>query len=373
MSDESILLSVVGARPQFVKLAPIVRALEKHDGCTHRIVHTGQHYDDRMSAIFFEQLELPRPDIDLGVGSASQGSQTAAMLAKLEEFLLRDKPSAVLTYGDTNSTLAATLAAAKLEIPVAHVEAGLRSFNRKMPEEINRLVADHCSDRLYAPTPNAMENLEQENLSERALLTGDVMRDAINHNIGLAEEKSRALDEFGLEEGGFGLVTVHRPVNTTGTALKSLLEALEEVARHRLPLLFPVHPRTRAVLDELSYKHEARLRLVDPVPYLDVIALIKAAAVVITDSGGMQKEAAFLGTPCLTLRDETEWTETVDMGVNRLVGNSGSSLVAAMAELGGSEDVFGNRVKQQIRKHYGSGNAAEIIVRDCLGWMDRRN
>ena len=183
MGDPPTLVSVVGARPQFVKLAPIVSALEQYGGCAHRIVHTGQHYDDKMSATFFEQLELPQPDVDLGVGSASQGAQTGAMLAKLEEYLQQEKPSAVLTYGDTNSTLAATLAAAKLHIPTAHVEAGLRSFNREMPEEINRLIADHCSDRLYAPTPGAMRNLEKENLVDRALLTGDVMLDAINHPI----------------------------------------------------------------------------------------------------------------------------------------------------------------------------------------------
>ena len=369
MGDPPTLVSVVGARPQFVKLAPIVSALEQYGGCAHRIVHTGQHYDDKMSATFFEQLELPQPDVDLGVGSASQGAQTGAMLAKLEEYLQQEKPSAVLTYGDTNSTLAATLAAAKLHIPTAHVEAGLRSFNREMPEEINRLIADHCSDRLYAPTPGAMRNLEKENLVDRALLTGDVMLDAINHNIELANKKSRALDEYGVEEGKFGLVTVHRPVNTTGEALKELLKALESIAESHLPLVFPVHPRTQAVLTELEYKSGAGLQLVDPVPYLDIITLIQAAAVVVTDSGGIQKEAAFLKTPCLTMRDETEWTETVDMGVNRLVGNSGSNLIAAISTSRTREKVFSDSVQDRIQEHYGSGNAAEVIVRDCLNWM----
>ena len=369
MGDPATLVSVVGARPQFVKLAPIVRALEQHRGCTHRIIHTGQHYDAKMSATFFEQLVLPQPDVDLGVGSAGHGAQTAAMLAKLEEYLMHEKPAAMLTYGDTNSTLAATLAAAKLHIPVAHVEAGLRSFNRAMPEEINRLVADHCSDRLYAPTPKAMDNLEKENLVDRALLTGDVMLDAIKHNIELADNKSRALDEYGVRKDTFGLVTVHRPVNTTGIALKVLLKALEYVAEKHLPLIFPVHPRTRVVLEEMGYKPGSALQLVDPLPYLDVITLIKAAAIVITDSGGMQKEAAFLKTPCLTMRDETEWTETVNFGVNRLVGNSGSNLAAAISKYQAAENVFNKSVQKQIQEHYGSGNAAEIIVRDCLDWM----
>ncbi len=369
MAAASTLVSVVGTRPQFVKLAPIVRSLEQRTACHHRIVHTGQHYDDRMSAAFFRQLELPTPDIDLGVGSANQGAQTAEMLTKLEEYLLDEKPGAVLTYGDTNSTLAATLAAAKLNIPVAHIEAGLRSFNRKMPEEINRLVADHCSNRLYAPTPKAMENLKNENLIDRALLTGDVMLDAINHNIEMAEKKSQALDEYDVKKRQFGLVTVHRPVNTTGKALKILLEALETVAENHLPLVFPVHPRTQAVLDEMGYKPGSGLQIVEPVPYLDVITLIRAAAVVITDSGGMQKEAAFLETPCLTMRHETEWTETLDIGVNRLVGNSGSDLVAAMSTFRNAEHLFTENVRDQIIAHYGSGNAANVIVDDCIDWI----
>jgi UDP-GlcNAc3NAcA epimerase len=369
MADGSTLVSVVGARPQFVKLAPIVRAAERRAECTHRIVHTGQHYDDKMSAAFFEQLEIPKPDIDLGVGSASQGAQTAAMLVKLEDYLLNEAPTAILTYGDTNSTLAATLAAAKLQIPVAHIEAGLRSFNRAMPEEVNRLVADHCSDRLYAPTPRAMENLKDENLADRAVLTGDVMLDAMNQNIALADKKSRALDEYGVRDIEFGLVTVHRPVNTSGQALTALLKALEHVADDRLPLVFPVHPRTRVILDELQYTPGPGLSIIEPLPYLDVITLLQAAAVLITDSGGMQKEAAFLKTPCLTMRDETEWTETVDIGVNRLVGNSGSDLVAAMAELEDSEQVFTHGVQDKIAEHYGSGDAANVIMDDCIGWM----
>lgn len=363
------LVSVVGARPQFVKLASIARAIESRAGIVHRVVHTGQHYDDSMSAAFFEQLELPRPDLDLGVGSGSHAVQTAAMLTRLESYLESNRPTAVLTYGDTNSTLAATLAAAKIHVPVAHIEAGLRSYNRDMPEEINRLVADHCSDRLYAPTPQAMKNLAKEDLDDRAVQTGDVMLDAVLHNIELAKAKSQALDAFGLRDKRYGLVTVHRPVNTDGDALQPLLAELEATVG-QLELILPVHPRTQAALDAMHYKAPEGLHLVGPLPYLDMILLIEHAAVVITDSGGIQKEAAFLHTPCLTMRDETEWTETVDMGVNRLVGNAaGSGLTEAVAEVLASRDPFGAKTLKEIRRQYGSGDAAEKIIGDCIDWL----
>jgi UDP-N-acetylglucosamine 2-epimerase len=238
-----------------------------------------------------------------------------------------------------------------------------------MPEELNRLVADHCSDRLYAPTPQAMENLRRENLANQSVLTGDVMLDAIQHNIGLSAAKSDALRNFGVKVGEFGLVTVHRPANTTGDALQKLLSSLEQVAKQYLPLLFPVHPRTRKVLAEISYRPPSQLQLIEPVPYLDCIALIQAATIVITDSGGMQKEAAFLGTPCITARDETEWTETVDIGVNRLVPNDGRSLAVAVAECLKKGDLFGAATLEQIRIHFGDGHAAACIVRDCVEWL----
>lgn len=372
MSGSLRIVSVVGARPQFVKLAPIIRALEARAGVTHRVIHTGQHYDARMSASFFEQLEMPPPDADLGVGSGSHAVQTASMLTKLERDFLGHKPAVVLVYGDTNSTLAATLAAAKIHIPVAHVEAGLRSFNRAMPEEINRLVADHCGDRLYAPTPQAFRNLEAEDLARRAVVSGDVMYDAVLHNIQLARQRSRILEALSLRERSFGLVTVHRPVNTTGEALRSLLRELEAVARDCLPLVFPVHPRTRAVLEELGYRPGEGLQLTEPMPYLDNIRLIESAAIVITDSGGMQKEAAFLETPCLTMRDETEWTETVDIGVNRLVGNAATGLVETIGGILQAPAVFGDDIRARLREHYGEGCAAAFIVDDCLAWLAGR-
>lgn len=369
MSGKTKLVSVVGARPQFVKLAPISRATDANSGVEHRVVHTGQHYDDSMSASFFEQLELPRPDLDLGVGSGTHGQQTAAMLSQLESYFTEHRPDAVLTYGDTNSTLAATLAATKIHVPVAHIEAGLRSFNRLMPEEINRLVADHCADRLYAPTPQAMTNLRNENLADRAVHSGDVMLDAVQHNIGLADAKSTALEKYDLKTGGFGLVTVHRPSNTTGDELHQLLGVLEHVAGQHLPLVFPVHPRTRAVLKEMAFEPPDGLTLLDPLPYLDNIALIKAAALVVTDSGGVQKEAAILHTPCMTMRDETEWTETVEIGVNFLVGNTGTRLVETVGKVLKSGDLFGRNTVDRIKEQYGGGDAAIRIIDDCVEWL----
>mgnify|MGYP000318429297 CR=1 FL=1 len=369
MGKRTRIASVVGARPQFVKLAPIIRAAAGRDGVAHRVIHTGQHYDQNMSASFFEQLEMPAPDLDLGVGSGSHAAQTAAMLARLEEDFLDYRPDAVLVYGDTNSTLAATLAASKIHVPVAHVEAGLRSYNRKMPEEINRLVADHCGDRLYAPTPVAMRNLAAENLSGRAVFSGDVMYDAVLHNIELARRSSNVLEALSLSSGGFGLVTVHRPVNTDPEPLQSLLGQLQRVARDQLPLVFPVHPRTRAVIEQIGFRPEGGLQLVEPQPYLDNIRLIEAAAVVITDSGGMQKEAAFLETPCLTMRNETEWVETVEIGVNRLVGDAATGLADSIAEMLQARGIFDEATRRQLRECYGEGNAAGFIVDDCLAWV----
>lgn len=369
MSRRRKLISVVGARPQFVKLAPIANAIDGADNAMHQVIHTGQHYDENMSAAFFDELKLPKPDIDLGVGSGSHAEQTGAMLTALEAAFLKESPDAVLVYGDTNSTLAATLAATKIHIPVAHIEAGLRSYDRGMPEEVNRLVADHCGDRLYAPTPRAMTNLETEGLTNRSVLSGDVMLDAVNTNRELAASKSDVLARFGLEPGAFGLVTVHRASNTTGDALTDLMQALEETANKHLKLIFPVHPRTRAMLDELDYAAPDGLTLTDPMPYLDNLSLIEAAALVLTDSGGVQKEAAFLHTPCLTLRDETEWTETVEIGANRLVGGNPEKLDDAVRDTLKAENVFDDAVIRRMIEHYGEGNAAELIVNDCLEWL----
>lgn len=363
------LVSVVGARPQFVKLAPIVRVAGQRGDVDHRILHTGQHYDSAMSDVFFEDLKMPAPDADLGIGSGSHGEQTAAMLVALEKTFSGERPDAVLVYGDTNSTLAATLAATKIHVPVAHIEAGLRSFNRKMPEEINRLVADHCSDRLYAPTPVAVANLEDENLGERTVRSGDVMRDAVNFNIEQARRSSTILDDLALEQAAFSLVTVHRPANTDGANLELLLDRLEESSRRHLPMVFPVHPRTRAMLEKMGYQPPPTLRLTEPMPYLDNLQLLDNARYVVTDSGGVQKEAAFLETPCFTARNETEWTETLDIGVNRIVHDGASGLLAAIEEFMVSPVEFGADVHRQIDESYGRGDAANRIVDDCVEWL----
>jgi UDP-N-acetylglucosamine 2-epimerase len=363
--------SIVGARPQFIKLAPVCRAFEAYStSSTHRIIHTGQHYDKSMSEVFFDELQIPKPDIDLNVGSGTHGRQTAAMLAALETEFETLPPDVVIVYGDTNSTLAATLAATKMHIPVCHVEAGLRSFNRGMPEEINRMVADHCCDRLYAPTPQAMCNLRTENLVDRALHTGDVMLDATLRNIDLARRKSTVLSDMGLKPGCFGLVTIHRPANTNGKAMRFVLGALEKAAARELPLVFPVHPRTQVMLDDMGFAPPPGLMLSPPLPYLDIIALIESAAMVITDSGGMQKEAAFLNTPCLTVRDETEWTETIDIGINRLVGIGGPGLLEAFEQYLMCPPAFDEDVQDRIKQHFGRGDAAEKIVGDCVDWMN---
>ena len=368
VADVIDIVSVVGARPQFVKLAPIARSLGSQAEIVHRVIHTGQHYDDQMSAVFFEELELPKPDEYLGVGSGTHAVQTAGMLMKLEQSFRDQRPDCVLVYGDTNSTLAATLAAVKLQIPIAHIEAGLRSFNRQMPEEINRIVADHCSDRLYAPTPAAMVNLDNENMTSRAVLSGDVMRDAVQFNSSMAQRTSRVLQQFDLTPGEFGVLTIHRPVNTTPSVLSMLLGTLSS-DDSPVPLLFPVHPRTRQVIDRLETPIGPRIRLADPVPYLDMLRLVEAAAVILTDSGGVQKEAAFLATPCVTLREETEWTETIVMGVNCLVGQSPPQIRDALQRVSGSGHIFTDSVMHKMDEHYGRGDAAAAIVNDLSIWL----
>ncbi len=321
------LLSIVGARPQFIKLGPLVRAIDQSNtrGMTeaieHRILHTGQHYDGSMSDIFFEELDLPVADFRLGVGSGSHAAQTAAMLTGIERVLEHEQPDVVVVYGDTNSTLAGALAAAKLNLPIAHVEAGLRSFNRGMPEETNRIVSDHISDLLLAPTLTAMGNLKTEGLASRAALTGDIMYDAVLHYRAVVQRNSTILSRLALQPGEYGLVTLHRAQNTDDRErMERLLATMNAIAADHLQLVFPVHPRTAARLKSLLpdwYAHP-RIQVIEPVGYLDSLALLTNARVALTDSGGLQKEALFLGCPCVTLRTETEWTETLAGGANVL-------------------------------------------------------
>ena len=360
------VMSIVGARPQFVKLAPIAREFDKLPSVRHSVVHTGQHYDTNMSAVFFDELNLPRPDYDLGVGSASHAAQTGQLMQALEECFLVQKPDVVLVYGDTNSTLAACLTASKMHLPVAHIEAGLRSFNRQMPEEINRIVADHTSNRLYVPSPTGMRNLDNENLSARAFLCGDVMRDVVNQNRALAANNSKIVETLALAPGQYALLTLHRPVNTTPESLIPLLGAVASLAERDFPIVFPVHPRTRAVLADSACEFPTHLKLVEPFAYLDMLLATEKAHVVLTDSGGLQKEAAFLQTQCITLREETEWVETLDIGVNCLVGQDTDKLNSAFESARATPVVFDETVMQELDRCFGAGDAAHNIAQDVI-------
>jgi len=322
------IVSIIGARPQFIKCAPLSREIRKQ----HReiLVHTGQHYDPEMSAVFFEELRIPAPDYHLGVGSGTHGSQTGLILTRTEEILIREEPDLVIVYGDTNSTLAGSLAAAKLYIPVAHVEAGLRSFDRTMPEEINRVVADHLADLLFCPTETAVENLRKEGITRGVHLTGDVMKDALEFNRGIAAERSRILERLGLTPGHYLVMTVHRPSNTDNR--ENMAAILAALSQSGTPVVFPVHPRTRKYLQEYGFWNAMpeNVRCIDPVGYLDMLRLMSGAEKILTDSGGIQKEAYFLKVPCITLRENTEWVETVHDGWNVLVGADETKILSAI-------------------------------------------
>ena len=312
------LLSIVGARPQFIKCAPLSRELRKEH--EEILVHTGQHYDQEMSEIFFEELDIPKPDYNLGIGSGSHGEQTGKMLTAIEKVLLKEAPDFVLVYGDTNSTLAGALAASKLHIKVGHVEAGVRSFDRKMSEEINRVLTDHISNLLFCPTRTAVENLEREGITDGVHLVGDVMTDALIYNKKVAYDRSRIIEELGLKHKGYLVVTVHRPSNTDSREnIRNIIEALGGSGR---PVVFPVHPRTEKYLKEYGLRDSMpfNVKLIQPVGYLDMLRLMASAEKILTDSGGIQKEAFMLGVPCITLRDNTEWMETLEGGWNVLAG-----------------------------------------------------
>ncbi|MDZ4132906.1 MAG: UDP-N-acetylglucosamine 2-epimerase (non-hydrolyzing) [Dethiobacteria bacterium] len=343
------IVSIVGARPQFVKLAPLSRKLR--ESFNEIIIHTGHHYDDNMSAAFFSDLNIPPADFNLGVGSGSHGEQTAAILKGLSEILAVQKPAAVIVFGDTNTTLAGALAAAKLHLPVIHIEAGLRSFNRTMPEEINRVATDHIADYLFAPTEVAMKNLAAENLLERTTLTGDIMVDALFFGKEQALQRTDQLTRIGVEPGRYYLLTLHRPYNVDqGQELSAILA---ELANLDHPLVFPVHPRTLATLKQNAIKIDSQIKLIDPVGYLDFIALQNYAAKIITDSGGIQKEAYLLGKPCITLRPETEWVETVEAGWNLLLNPITTKLaekIAAFNPIGSAPPVFGSDVAEKMAK-----------------------
>ena len=333
------LVTVVGARPQFIKAAAVSRAIVEHNGkfpdstLEEKIVHTGQHYDENMSKVFFDELEIPRPDCNLGVGSGTHGEQTGNMLEKIEQVLVREKPGLVIVYGDTNSTLAGALAAAKLNIPVAHVEAGLRPFNRRMPEEINRVLADHVSGLLFCPTEAAVKNLANEGISKGVYQVGDVMYDSILFYAKKAKTVERKiLERLDLHSKSYYLATVHRAENTDNIKrLRSIFEGFNNISASECPTLVPLHPRTKKKLSEPGLLCSNCVRLIEPVSYLEMIALEQNARAILTDSGGIQKEAYWFKVPCITLREETEWVETVQSGWNVIVGADEQSIIKAVS------------------------------------------
>ncbi|MBY0438910.1 MAG: UDP-N-acetylglucosamine 2-epimerase (non-hydrolyzing) [Burkholderiales bacterium] len=359
--DQCTVMTVVGARPQFVKAAMLSRALQGA-GAREFLVHTGQHYARSMSDVFFEELEIRPPDANLGIGSMSHGAQTGRMMEAIEALVLEHRPGWVVVFGDTNSTLAAALVAAKLHVPVAHVEAGLRSGDRRMPEELNRIVSDHVSSLLFAPTQAAVDNLVREGTpAGRIELVGDVMLDAVKHYASRAPDPSATLEDCGLKPRGFVLATVHRAENTDDAQrLRTIVEALEELGE-AMPVLLPLHPRTRAAMirEGLLPAKRRGLHLVEPVGYLEMLALQKASALVVTDSGGVQKEAFMLDVPCVTLRSTTEWTELVDCGWNVLLPPEvlGERLGQRLAEALGREPP-----PKPASPLYGNGDAARRIV-----------
>ena len=343
-------VSVVGARPQFIKASPLSLVLRKRH--QEILVHTGQHYDYGMSDIFFKDLRIPAPDYHLGIGSGSHGVQTGSMLKAIEEVLEKERPDVVMVYGDTNSTLAAALAAAKLHIPVVHIEAGLRSFNRAMPEEINRVMTDHLSTRLFAPSEVSRDNLRREGIETGVHVVGDIMYDALLLHRTSAERRSNVLTRFELSPRSYYAATIHRAENTDQPDhLRSIFKALQALKK---PVILPLHPRTKKKLDEYLIQAGSNVRCVDPLGYLDMVQFQEHAACILTDSGGVQKEAYYLRVPCVTLRTETEWVETVAAGWNMVCGSNTEAIVSAVDKMEGCHASHGNL--------YGDGHTAERIV-----------
>ena len=343
---------MVGARPQFIKAAPVSHVLREHHD--EFLLHTGQHYDDAMSELFFRQLRIPEPNKNLGVGSGRHGAQTGAMLAGIESVAVDYGPDWILIYGDTNSTLAGAIAGAKLHIPVAHVEAGLRSYDRRMPEEINRVLADHVSTLLLCPTETAVKNLATEGVSKGVRMVGDVMFDAFRQNLEVAQRTTTIMSDHGLSPGSYNLLTMHRAENVDDPdRLRSILAG---VGASGSRVVFPVHPRTRAALAASSIELNPNVNVIDPVGYLEMLVLESNAEVIVTDSGGVQKEAFFAGRPCVTLRDTTEWPETIDAGWNVLAGWDSKRIAKEIRDFrphGARPEVFGD------------GHAARRVV-ECL-------
>lgn len=350
------IITVVGARPQFVKAATVTRELKDCFPAVKEIlIHTGQHYDANMSDVFFDELHIPKPDYCLGVGGGGHGQNTGRMLEKLEVLMSQIMPDLVLVYGDTDSTLAGALAASKLHIPIAHVEAGLRSFNRRMPEEINRVLTDHMADYLFAPTDAARRNLQREGIPDgKVHVVGDVMYDAVLHCKKMAR-RPQWLDALGV--GDFILCTIHRAENTD--SLERMSEIMYGLGRSDLPIILPMHPRTKKQLAKFAIMSPANVLTVDPVGYLEMIWLEENCNFIVTDSGGVQKEAYFHGKPCITLRDETEWVELVDAGVNILTGSNGEKIYMAMNNI--------SPILIEKQNMYGCGDSAKRLCQILFG------
>lgn len=355
------VLTIVGARPQFIKAAAVSRAIAKvPDRLTEVMVHTGQHFDDNMSAVFFDELEIPVPAYNLEISSGTHGSMTGRMLAAVEQVMINEKPDWVLIYGDTNSTLAGALGAAKIHIRVAHVEAGLRSFNMRMPEEVNRVLSDRVSTLLLCPTDEAVANLSREGITAGVFNVGDVMYDVALHMRDKARAQSDVLARLGLEPGKFVLATCHRQENTDDPLrLGAIMEAFRQISTET-KLVLPLHPRTRKLLNDEARQKLSNVILTDPLGFLDMVALEQAAQVVVTDSGGVQKEAFFYGVPCVTMRDETEWVETVALGCNTIVGADTGKIVSAFRAASASQR------EVPMAFPYGDGRAADHVVEHLL-------
>jgi UDP-N-acetylglucosamine 2-epimerase len=358
------VLTVIGNRPQFVKAAAVSTHLRER--AEEILVHTGQHYDPELSEVFFEQLEMPEPDRELEVGSGSHAEQTAAILTRLEPLVAEFEPDALLVYGDTNSTLGGALVAAKSSVPLVHVEAGMRSFNREMPEEINRLVVDSLGGLLLCSTETALQNLREEGRESQAVVVGDVMADVALAFGPVADERSDVLERLDLEPRGFTVATAHRPGNVDDPVhLELVAEVLARVAEDA-PVVFPIHPRTRARLEEIGVIDglpERGISPVSPLGYLDMTRLVRASRAVITDSGGVQKEAFLASVPCLTMRDETEWVETIESGWNRLIGLRPDAVASALAELPAPGET------SPAAELYGGGKAGERVSAAIADWL----
>ena len=342
------ILTVIGARPQFIKAAAVSNKLRIDN--EEILVHTGQHYDSNMSDIFFEELEIPKPNYNLAIGSGNHGYQTGTMLINLEEICVKEKPDMILVYGDTNSTLAGALVGSKLLIPIAHVEAGLRSFNKNMPEEQNRILTDHISKYLFVPSKTAEENLKNEGITNGVYNTGDVMFDAINLFKEKAEIKSNILSELEINSKEYILSTIHRAENTNDiNRLSNIITGLNNSNQN---IILPLHPRTKKFIKDYDLKLSEKVKIIDPIGYLDMIKLMNNSQKIVTDSGGIQKEAYFLEVPCITMRDETEWVETIENGWNILVGSDSNKIITAINDFNPTH---------KPNKIFGNADAAEII------------